>query len=273
MIRIKLFLFILSCLPIAGISQNVQKDSILFEILLGNEMLEPFDGISFINSIDITPEGFILLSSPNQFYLLGIGGIVPLSEKVKIPVSSFIQIPDGVMFVNGKNLCYLDSLGKSAKLFGLPNEGMRIASGTDVIYLYDSDNKQDKYAIYVLFKKAEYLTLLEYPFSITSVLESEEYLFFGTENKLMMADIRNKEVTKIVELPDENTEIISITNDIINNVIYFSTNQVIYRIKNLTVERVFDEFGGILKYDGEGLLIFNAEKNRIIRLRNNILYQ
>jgi hypothetical protein len=272
--KVKLFLFIISCLPIFCNAYNVQKDSVLFDILLSNEMLKPLNNISFINSIDIIPEEFILISSPNQFYLLGMGEIIPLSEKFKESVNSFTQTPDSaLMFVYGKNLCYLDSLGKPAKLFSLPNKGMRIKSGTEVIYLYDCDNKQDKYGIYVLFKGTEYLTLLEYPSPITSVLETGKYLLFSSKNKLFSVNIENKEVTELLELPDKNEKIVSITKDAAKNVIYLSSNQFVYRIINKTIECINEQFGGILHYDGEGLLVFVPDKNFIVRLRNNVLYQ
>jgi hypothetical protein len=67
-------------------------------------------------------------------------------------------------------------------------------------------------------------------------------------------------------------DIISITGDTINQAIYFSTQDTIYRIQNGELEYISTEFGGILNYDGEGLLIFNPENNLIIRLRNSILY-
>jgi len=269
---IKLFLFLaMTCFQIQGIAQQVSKDSIFFEILLSKEMLKPFKDVSFIPSIDNTPEGFILLSSINQFYILGWGGMIPFSESVEKPIKSFTNTPNcTIIFVQEKELCFLDSLGKSKKLFGLPDSNMKISAGKEVLYLFGNNNSTGKDIIYILFKKAKYISLLEYLSPITSILEINEDLFFSSKNKILFVDIKSKQINELLSLPNENDEIISI--DYANKILYFSTNKEVYRIKNNQIELISNEFGGILKYDGEGLLIFNPELQLIIRLRNNLLY-
>ena len=76
---------------------------------------------------------------------------------------------------------------------------------------------------------------------------------------------------EILSLPQED-DIISIVGDTIHQALYFSTDKAVYRVRDNQIELVNDEFGGILKYDGEGLLIFNPKENLIVRFRNNILY-
>ncbi|MDR1341316.1 MAG: hypothetical protein LBK58_14880 [Prevotellaceae bacterium] len=110
------------------------------------------------------------------------------------------------------------------------------------------------------------------PTSITSLLESEESLFFSSKNKLFCIDIKNKKISELYSFPEKESEIISIANDNLNHALYFSTKDTIYRIFNNEIEIVNIDFGGILRYDGEGLLIFNPEQSLIVRLRNNILY-
>jgi len=269
-----LLLSVLAWLPLHGTAQQASKDSILAEILLDKEMLKSFQDISFISSINITPEGFILLSSSNQFYILGLGGMLPYSEKMEAPIHSFTVTPDNaIVFVKEKDFCFLDSTGKGVKLFGLPDSNMKISAGKEVLYLYGKNNSTGKDIIYILFKGGKYISLLEYPSTITSVLEIDRGLFFSSKNKILLVDIKSKQINELLSLPVENDEIISTDNDYEHGALYFSTNKAVYRTGSEKIELVNDEFGGILKYDGEGLLIFNPEKSLIIRLRNNILYK
>jgi hypothetical protein len=274
---IKLFLFLflgLYLFSTHGIAQQMPKDSICFEILLDDkEILKSFQDVSFIPSMNITSDGFILLSSPNQFYILGLGGMLPFSEKTETPVHSFTKTPDNaIMLIQEKNFCFLDSSGKIVKLFGLPDENLKISAGKEVLYLYGKNNFTDKDVIYILFKGAKYILLMEYPFPITSILETNENLFFSSKNKLLIVDTERKQINEFLSLSNENDEIISIDNDYVHGVLYFSTNSAVYRTKNNQIELFNDEFGGIIKYDGEGLVVFNPGKNLIVRFRNNILY-
>ncbi|MDR0874100.1 MAG: hypothetical protein LBN27_11645 [Prevotellaceae bacterium] len=261
-------LLIICCFPFYGMAQTNEKISC--EILLNSKMLKPFEEISFVSSMDITPDGFVLLSTDKQFYILGKGGMLPLSEKMQERINAFSITTDNVlMFACGKELCYLDSIGKRSKLFDLPDNEMRLQAGADVLYLYGKD--KDKYVIYVLMQGAKYLTLLEYPAPITSVLELEGNVLFAAGNKIILVDINGRKTDNLLILPNENDSIISMTNDFVHHTLYFSTNHSVYRVKGKTVECISEDVGGILKYDGEGLLIFNNEEKYLVRLRNKIL--
>ena len=266
------FLLVLSWISVHGTAQQTPKDSIFFEILLDKGMLKPFQDVSFIPSIAITPERFILLSSPNQFYILGAGGMLPLSEKTEAPIHSFAKTPDNaIMLVRGSDFCFLDSSGKIVKLFGLPDDNMNISAGKEVLYLYGKNSSTGKDVIYLLFKGGKYVSLLEYPTPIASVLEINGGLFFSSKNKILLVDIASKQVNELLSLPNEKDEIISMGDDYVQGILYFSTNNAVYRVKDGRIELVGD-VGGILKYDGDGLLVFNPGKSMIVRFRNTILY-
>ena len=267
------FILAIFCYTVDCMAQNTKSDSIRFDILLDEEMLNPLQNVSLIHSLEILPEGYILLASPNQFHLLGLGGIVPFSEKTILPIERFSQTPEGaLMVICGQKLGYLDSWGIFQELFTLPDKGMGIKAGKEVLYVYDLNSQKDKYCIYVLFKGAQYLLLLEYPSCITDVLEIDNYLLFSSQNKLLLVDIDNKCLVKTISLPDEKEKIISITKDTDNNVIYFSSDRQIYRIRNENIECINDQFGGLLQLDEKGLLIFIPDKPLIVRIRNTILY-
>ncbi|NTW34490.1 MAG: hypothetical protein HGB12_18025, partial [Bacteroidetes bacterium] len=58
-------------LSVYGISPD-KDDSLRVEVLLGSKMLEDIQmDVTFINSLNVTSNRHILLSSTNQFYLLG----------------------------------------------------------------------------------------------------------------------------------------------------------------------------------------------------------
>ncbi|MDR0542285.1 MAG: hypothetical protein LBH19_08750 [Dysgonamonadaceae bacterium] len=268
-----LFLLALPCVALHGAVQQVTVDTVFPDILLDKEMLKPFQDISFIPAIDILPSGFILLSSPTQFYALGVGGMLPFSEKSQKSVQSFTQTPDeALMLICDQQLCYLDSVGEIQKLFRLPNEGMRIKSGKDVLYLFDSDISKEKYTIYLLLKGGQYSTLLDYFYPVTDILEIDNYLFFSSKNKIMRVNIEQKEIVEIVSLSNSSEIIISLTADKQNGEIYFSTNNSIYRLANRKIEWINNELGGLLYYYNDGLLLFLPEKPLLIRFRNNLLH-
>ena len=275
---------IIICCSLAGCSQKTetaitttQTDSIHTEIFLDSKLLKDLSiDEKFINSIEYTPDGFILLASGNQFYLLGGGGLAPVFENWnnKDSIESFTVTPDSILaVVSGKTLYQADTDTSFVKIADIPDNNMGITSKYDNIYMYDRTlrNKKKDYSIYQLSREGEITTLVTIRTPVLSVFERPSQLIFSTNNILFSVDTKTKELFQIFSLPPEN-DIISIVGDTIHRALYFSTNEAIYRIRNTQLELVNDEFGGILKYDGEGLLIFNPNENFIVRFRNNILY-
>ena len=245
------------------------------DILLDNALLEKLDiDTKFINSIEYTSDGFLLLSSANQFYLLGIGGVVPIFEKWNTGIKSFTVTANGVlMMISGKTLYQANAKPSFIKVLDIPDSDMGITSTYKYIYVYERVRKNDKkdYSIYQISENKKITPLVKISTPILSVFEQPSLLIFSTKNMLFSMDIKTKKLYQIFALPQEE-DIISIVGDTINHAFYFSTDQTIYRMKNDKLEIITEDFGGILKYDGEGLLIFNPEKQLIVRLRNNILY-
>ena len=150
---------------------------------------------------------------------------------------------------------------------------MGITTKYDDIYVYDRTLKNSKgvYSIYQISREGKITTLAIINTPVLSIFEHASQLIFSTKNALFSVGVKTKEIFKILSLPQED-DIISIVGDYIHHALYFSTNKAIYRVKNNKIELVNDDFGGILKYDGEGLVIFNLDKNLIVRFKNNILY-
>jgi len=268
-------LLFICCFSVAGYAQV--KEQVKADILLDNAFLEQMHiDTKFINSIEYTSEGFLLLSSINQFYLLGIGGAVPIFEswEGKTGVESFTVTSDGVlMMVSGNTLYRAYSNPSFIKVLDIPDNDMGISSKYKDVYVYDRIQKKNKkdYSIYQVSENKKITPLVKISTPILSVFELPSQLLFSTENILFSIDINTKKMFQILALPQEDA-ITSIVGDTINHAFYFSTDQAIYRIKDNNTEIISNDFGGTLKYDGEGLVVFNAEKRLIVRLRNNILY-
>jgi len=123
--------FILVLYVITAQALTSKVDSLRFEILMSSKMLADFHlNVDFINSIEVTPNKLVLLSTADQFYGLGWGGIDPVEKKVKGAISSFAYTPDNLlMIIRNNEICVFDSLGNLTTLFKLPERDMGNSAG------------------------------------------------------------------------------------------------------------------------------------------------
>jgi hypothetical protein len=255
-------------------SSPAKEDSLRIEVLLTGKMLSDVQiEANFINDLDITSDRLILLSTNNRFYLLGWGGIDAVGQNVTDTIRSFACTPDGfVMAVRDKELCYMDTLGNISKLFGLPSDAMGISAGKYVMYVYDRDKGKTKYALYAIARGGKYTRLFEIKTPINSVVELNNSLLFATGNALFRMNPKKKDLKIVVALP-KGKEIKSVTADSASNRIYFSTDSTVYTMKDSSAVIISDEFGGMVRYFNNGLLVFNPDKKFLIRIsgiENNI---
>jgi hypothetical protein len=245
----------------------IKDDSLRFEVLLTSKMLNDIHlNGKLINSIDITSNRLILLSTTDQFYLLGWGGIVPLGKKVAGNIDSYAFTPDSLlMTIRNNELCSFDSLGNLSKLYKLPNEGMGISSGKFVMYVYDRNKEQTNHALYVIARGGKYTKLFEVPTPISSVVEMNNSILFATGNAVFSFNLRNKELKALTALPKDK-EIKSIAVDTSGNSIYFSTSSMVFALKDSSAVMITDQFGGVLRFFNDALIVFNPEKKFLIRI-------
>jgi hypothetical protein len=245
----------------------IKNDSLRFEVLLSNKMLnEVHLDVKFIESLEITSGRLIMLSSANQFYLLGWGGIKPVGQKVADTISAFTYTSDGLlMIVHNKALCYIDSIWNLKKLFGLPRQDMRITAGKCVIYLFDHNKDKEKYTLYALAKGGTYSEYFVVPTPIMSVIEMNQSIIFSSGNALFTFDPKNKDL-KVLAVLQKGKEIKSTAVDTLTNIIYISTENTIYGLKDSSIVVITDKFAGTLRYFNDALLVFNPEKKFLIRI-------
>lgn len=258
-------LIILCSMTLRGLP--FKGDSLRFEVLLSSKMVRNFQPYPyFINSIDITSNEIILLSSINQFYILGFGIIKPVCNKVRGSISSYAYTSDNLlMAIRNDEICIFDSTENLSKLIQLPREGMGISAGKHVMYIYDRSKEQAKHSLFVLAQGGKYKKLFESPAAIQSVVEMNNSILFATRHALFHFNPKNSEVKGLAALP-KGKEIESITVDTISNRIYFSTDKEVYAIKDTSTILITDKLGGVLRFFNDGLIVFDPEKKLLIRL-------
>jgi hypothetical protein len=247
-----------------------QSNNLRYEILLNNEMLQ--DSVlsgSLTNCLDISPQHFLTLSNGNQMYLLGWGGATPLGNRSKQAISGFSYTSDGLLLtVQYNNLCYLNTEGNWEKLFNLPSPHMSIASGKEVIYVYDSEQGMGKYNAYVLAKAGRYKNLFVSPKPITGICELGDSLYIAIENGIYAYSPPKTELTLRFAL-DKEMAITSFTVDPMKEIFYLSTKTAIYAYKLNSLVMLTKEFpSATVKYFGNGLIIFNPLSKDILRIVN-----
>ena len=243
------------------------EDTLRFELMLSADMLEQAHLYgSLVNSFDINPNRLVMLATARQYYLLGWGGVAPFGKAVNGPVSAYAFTPDSqLMTIRNKELCMFDDQGYLSVLFNLPNDGMGIASGKNVMYVFDRQYGAQKYALYVIAPGGSYTKLVEVPTPITSIIELNDKVVFSTGNRLFSFSVKTKEMSALAALPP-NDIIKSVTADVGGSVIYFSTDNTVYVLRGSKVTVVTAKFSGILKYYGGGLIVFNPAQSFLIKI-------
>ena len=222
-----------------------QNNNLRYEILLNNEMLK--DSVlygSLINCLDVSPQHFITLSNGTQMYLLGWGGATPLGNKSKQTISGFAYTSDGLLLtVQDKDLCYINTEGNWEKLFKLPSPNMSIASGKEVVYVYDNEQNLAKYNAYALAKAGRYKNLFVSPKPIKGICEVGDSIYIAIENGIYSYSTQKNKLTLLIAL-EKGMAITSLAVDPVNEIFYFSTQTAIYAYRQNSLVMLTKEFPG-----------------------------
>ena len=269
--EITAFLVIL-CLSISAQLTNAQqKSNLRFEIMLNNNMLDSLPiKDRFINTLDISPNNYLTLSTGNKIYLLGWGGISQLGKEIEGEIiNSYSYTRDGLlMAVKNNILGYINDNGIFDTIVILPGANMGIAAGKDVMYLFDQIRDYNKYKLFAFAKGGKYKQLLVSPKPITTVAEMNDSLYLAIGSGVYSFSPKDKKMNLVAAF-EKDSEVRSMTVDSINSILYIATQDAIYAHQNNSLAYVTSDFGGgIVKYFGEGLIIFNPDTNDIIRIVN-----
>jgi hypothetical protein len=243
-----------------------KQDSVRYEVLMSTSLLNELQiNSNFVPAVDVTSKRLILLSSTDQFYLLGWGGMVPLGNKVATGIGAFAFTSDSLLMVIRNNeLCYLDSLGKLSFLYKLPEHGMGISTGKYAMYIYDRNSTKSKHALYALAGGGKYAKLFDVPGPISSVVEWNDRILFSTGNALLQYNLKTKEIKALAALP-EGKIIKSLAVDPSEGRIFFSTANMICTVKDEKVSVITDKLGGTIRYFN-GLMVLKPESSLLIRM-------
>ena len=246
------------------VSQN--NEGLKIEILLNKSILKKYgNGLSFINSFVLTKNKNILLSTENQFYILGLDEIDKLGPVQSGKVNGFEFTNKGVLLALKNNeVCFLDTSSKLNYAYKIPEGNFKINRGKYSYYLYGNNKTKNKNTVYDLRDKKGYVKLLEMPKVINSLAEFDDKLLLSNENGLFEFYLTDKSIHLVTNLPKD--EIIqSICVDTLNKRIYYSSSRAIYSIKNNVINIVTRHNGGELKYYDDGLFVFDNKNNLIIK--------
>lgn len=264
----KLFAVILLTVISLGTNNILANgDSLKIEVLLTKKIIsETGLNDNLINCFDFTKSNLITIASGSQFYLVGWGGLKPLGKKTWGEIKSFaFNSQGGLMAIRNNELCYLDSTGNLVKFISLPNHDMAISKGEYLMYVYDRNASKASSSVYAILQGGKYTKLLEVPKKINTLSEFKNSIYFTNENAIFKYTLSNKELKAIVALPNKK-EIKSFCIDSTSERIYFSTDSVIYSIKDTALSVVTNKMNGVLSCFGNSLVIFDYQKKSLIRL-------
>ncbi len=258
------------CLIVAQNVFSQQKDSLRYEIMLNSSMLDTsIKTENFIGSIGISPDKFLTLSSGTKIYMLGWGGIAPLGNPIDNSINAFSYTNDGLLMAIKKDeLCFMNEKGNLEKIIQLPTSQMGITSGKEVMYLFDQIRNDNSYKLYAFAKAGKYKQLLVSPKPITTVVEMKDSVYVAIESGVYSLSPKNNTLSLLTGFQKEN-KIKSMEVDTLNNILYISTREGIYALKNDSLKFITSDFKeNILMYYEGGLVIFDTKTKDIVRIVN-----
>ena len=253
--------------------ESTEIKNVKIQILMDNARL---DSCGFHNDLvnafcSLQNGEIIMLSSGHCFYLLGDEGFYRLagSNTKNDSISSFgMTSSDKLITVVDDRICAFGEKGNLIPIFLLPDIGMELSVGEDVIYAYDKNKKKDKYSLYAYVEEGEVqITTLEQP--INGVLGFDDKIYLCSKNIVYELDLTEQNAQALCAVDDDET-IISLAMDPNREILYLATGNYVCRLVDNKLEMV-SLIGGRLFFDEKGLLVFNVESRFIYRLLNGFL--
>lgn len=271
---IVLLLLLVSILPLQ--SQTVSEASLekdtKIQVLMDNAHLNScgFRGQLANSFCKVNGQDIVVLASGNTLYLLEEGRFYRLAGGIiNDSISSFgMMASNKLVVVVEDKICAFDSRGKLLPMFQLADTGMEITIDDNIIYAYDKHSEEDLYSLYAYVEEGEVrITTIETP--INDVAGTDEKVFFCSDNFIYELDVINQ-TANALRVVEEDETIISLAVDKRHNILYFSTEDYVWRLINNNVELV-SIIGGKLLFDEKGLLVFDAESRFLSRIMYSLL--
>jgi hypothetical protein len=133
------------------------------------------------------------------------------------------------------------------------------------MYVYDRSTAKTGHSVFLITHGGQHAKLFEMPTPINSVVEYGNSLLLASGNAIFRYNFKEKEFKLFAALPEDQA-IKSIALDTLQNRVYFSTDNMIYGLKESSAVIISDQVGGLIRYFNDGLIVFNPEKKFIIRV-------
>lgn len=241
------------------------------DVFLSKEIMElrGWSNVKLVNGIGITDAQGLIIASPNCLYRIGYFAYQTRTIKNR-KVESFCVVGSEVYYSSKATLYKIDTNNVGSQVMQLPFSPLALWAGQEMIYAAKSIGKESRlYVFSPKLKKSKAIYTSDS--KILCVDELGPIICVLTEKSLVMI---NPDKKQYIENPVNTKNMGAVKSMVIDKrkgVFYFSTTQGIYRTFEGAMQKVGD-MKGLLCYDRDGLIVFNAEEPYVIRLRNNLLY-
>lgn len=260
-------IFFLCALGVSA--QSISKTSI--DLFLSDSIIDKTNmkDVPFINSVCVTKNRYILLSSKDSLYFVGYGGYRTYKPIAK-NITAFCISDSSIYCVEKNRIFQINSRKGETLLMKLSFTPFNMWGGENLIYASSIEKGENLlYVIYPKTKKVKRLLHLEN--KIVSVVEYNTNIYVFTSNELIIVNSKN---SSYITIPLPQTIIKGISSAVIDKNrggIFFSCIDGLYRFYNQELHKLYSD-NGILCYDEDGLILFNASQHFLVRLRNNMIY-
>lgn len=213
------------------------------------------------NCVAVTPDGVAIVSDQNHLWEAGAAGALPIGNFAGLP--SFAFVPGGLLIgVSGQNLVYVDTDGTLQTLFALPAPGMSVASGAGNSLLLFGPEGGGQYGLYLVYPGHKAAKLFRAPSPIQDAAQAGGKTFFISDG--MLFAVTGRQAKLIAAEPGAGFT--SVAADPAGNHIFVSDGAHVFQIKSQGALPISGDLGGLIRWYGGGLLIFNPQSRTLIRL-------
>ncbi len=210
--------------------------------------------------VAVTPDGAAVVGNAMGLWLVGGGKV---RDTGVAALECFTFTPEGLLMgVSSRKLVFLDSSGQLKPLFRLPGVGMSLVPGNgDSLLLFGREDK-GTWALYTIRPGRKVSLLLRSPKPITAAAETSSHILVVIDGALFL--VEHGELRLLAGEPKGTLTAVAADPD--GKAIFVSDDRRIFRVNNRRLTVVADGFGGTLRWQRGGLLVFDPRRPLLVRL-------
>lgn len=208
----------------------------------------------------VTPTRKVMLSSDEEMFLVGWGGIQPITGIIGMETYAFAH--DGELLgIRKREFVRPDHKGVLTRIFTLPSDGMGIARGVGKRMFLFERASGGKSGLYELLPGLKVVKILESPGPISAVTQAADgRVLFAVGGSIFEVAPGNKMRTVAVG----GKPIRSLTTT--GSRIFASDGASVYSIEGDKLTVITKETGGDIQWFDGGLLIFDPKSPLLVRI-------